>query len=97
MFLNAYSVYDRKALQYYPPFFAATDGAASRMFSDLANDGNTNVGRHPSDYVLYRIGQYNDQKGALMPESPLCHIVDAAALVEQKGALPFDFNQKAAQ
>jgi len=82
MMLNAYSVYDNKALQYHPPFFASTDGAATRMFSDLANDDQTTVGRHPGDYVLYCIGTYDDQKGGLTPIVPLRHIMDAVALLK---------------
>lgn len=90
MILNAYSVFDRKALQYHPPFFASTDGAASRSFMDLANDANTTIGRHPADYVLFRIGTYDDQKGEMIPISPLMHVVDAVALVSPAPALPFD-------
>lgn len=82
MLLNAYSIYDRKALQYHPPFYASTDGAAARSLSDLVQDPNTTIGRHPSDYVLYAVGTYDDQKGVLAPLSPLRHVVDAAAFVK---------------
>lgn len=82
MLLNAYSIYDRKALQYHPPFYASTDGAAARSLSDLVQDQNTTVGRHPTDYVLYAVGTYDDQKGLLAPLSPLRHVVDAAAFVK---------------
>lgn len=81
MLLNAYSVYDRKTLTYSPPFFQSADGAAARMLQDLVMDTNTNIGRHPNDFVLFNIGQYDDQKGALLPISPLVHVVDAIALV----------------
>ena len=81
MKLNAYSVYDNKALQYHPPFFASADGSALRSFSDLANDPNTNVGRHPSDFVLYRVGTWEDGNGKISAESPLAHIADASAVV----------------
>lgn len=86
MILKAYSVYDRKTLQYHPPFFASTDGAAVRSFGDLANDLNTNVGRHPNDYVLFCIGEFDDQKGAMVPVSPLLHVADAVALVRLENA-----------
>jgi len=81
MILNAYSVYDRKGLVYHAPFFAAQDGQAVRSFSDLANDPATTVGRHPDDYVLYRVGAYDDASGSLLPASVLDHIVDGSALV----------------
>jgi hypothetical protein len=82
MLLNAYTVYDNKALTYNVPFFTSTDGSAVRMFADLANDTNTQIGRHPSDYSLFFIGGYDDSKGALLPESPLRHVADATSLLK---------------
>lgn len=90
MMLRCYSIFDRKALQYHPPFFQSTDGAATRAVADLANDLNTQIGRHPSDFVLFMIGEYDDQKGAMLPCSPLVHVVDAVALVQGRDVpLPF--------
>lgn len=83
MMLNCYSIYDLKALQYHPPFYASTDAQAMRSMADLANDLNTNVGRHPADYVLYCVGTYNDQNGQLQPLTPLRHVADAWSLVKQ--------------
>lgn len=90
MIVNAYTIYDRKALTYSPPFFAVADGAAVRMFQDLAGDNGTQVGRHPGDFVLYRCGAYDDASGSLLPVTALQHIVDALALVSRQSALPFD-------
>lgn len=82
MKLNAYTLFDNKALQYHPPFFAATDGSAIRSLNDLVADANTTVGRHPSDYVLYFCGEYDDQLGLFMAAQPLRHVMDAIALVK---------------
>jgi len=81
MKLNAYCIYDRKTLAYFPPFYAPTHGGAVRSLTDLVADNNTTVGRHPNDYVLFCIGQFDDQNGALEPKSPLEHVIDASALV----------------
>lgn len=88
MLLNAYTIYDRKALQYHPPFFASTDGAAIRMVSDLAADPNTSVGRHPEDYVLFRAGGYDDSNGKLFALAVLDHVADAASLLRLPSRLP---------
>jgi hypothetical protein len=90
MIINGYTIYDRKALSYSPPFFVAADGMAVRMFSDLVGDPNTQVGRHPGDFVLYRCGGYDDSNGSLLPVTALQHIVDAMALVPRAAPLPFD-------
>lgn len=81
MITNSYTIYDRKALVYAPPFFAATDGLALRMFGDAVNDPQTSLFRHPGDYVLYRCGAWDDNAGQLLPVSVLEHIADAQALV----------------
>ena len=79
----AYCVYDRKSLIYNTPFFAVSDGAAVRSFRDLANDLSTTVGRHPGDFVLYRVGTFDDAIGCMLPDTAV-HIADAQALVDPK-------------
>ncbi|AXH77991.1 MAG: nonstructural protein [Microviridae sp.] len=46
-----------------PPFNMPARGQAVRAFSDLANDKNTQVGRHPSDFKLVEIATFDDTKG----------------------------------
>lgn len=89
MKLNAYTLFDNKALQYHPPFFAATDGSAIRSITDLVADSNTGPGRHPGDYVLYCCGTYDDNRGHFESESPLRHVVDAIALVSTQKAFQY--------
>jgi len=84
MLLRCYSIFDSKALQYHPPFHQSTDGAAVRALGDLVADMQTQVGRHPRDFVLYFIGTYDDHKGAMQPVEPLVHVIDAIALVQLK-------------
>lgn len=68
MKLNVYSIYDTAVGAYMRPFFLQSDGQAQRMFKDLVQDKEHDVGKHPEDYSLVRIGSYNDQKGKLEPE-----------------------------
>ena len=60
-----YSLMDAKAGYFGTPFFAPTDGHATRSFFDLVADDNTVPGRHPEDFVLYRIGTFNSESGAI--------------------------------
>lgn len=90
MILRAYSLYDCKALIYSPPFYAATDAAAVRMVSDTVADPNTSLSRHPTDYVLFMVGEFDDQRGLFAHASPLVHIVDCAALTPKVSAPLFD-------
>lgn len=89
MIYKAYTIHDRKALTYSPPFFQLQDGQAVRMLQDLVGDTGTQIGRHPADFVLYRIGTYDDSNGG-MSATVLEHVVDAIALVPRPTPLPFD-------
>lgn len=95
MKLNAYSLFDNKALQYHPPFYTSTDAAAVRMVRDLVDDLATNVGRHPKDYTLYFVGEYDDSNGLFMAQQPLRFVVDAVALVRQDSSPVLPFKKEA--
>lgn len=79
MIMNCYSIYDRKALVYSPPFYAVNHGSAIRMVTDTVSDPNTSLSRHPADYVLYHVGQWDDAKGLLAPLNIMDHVIDVIA------------------
>lgn len=81
MITRVFSVYDSKALAYNVPFFMPSVGAAVRAFADLSNDSNTTINKHPTDYVLYEIGTYNDENGVLTPIQPFVNLGIAADFV----------------
>ncbi len=65
MKLNAYTIYDVASGVYMRPFFSQADGQAIRGFKDIATDADHEVGKHPEDYTLYRIGSFNDTSGKM--------------------------------
>lgn len=65
MKLKIFAVYDSKAEAYARPFFDQATGAAVRSFAEIANDKNHPIGKHPGDYTLFEIGEYNDQNGEI--------------------------------
>lgn len=65
--LGAYCVRDAKAEAYMRPFFAPTAGFAIRTFSEWANDGESPVAKHPEDYMLFAVGQFDEEAGMLIP------------------------------
>ena len=98
MRLNIYSIYDTASGAYMRPFYMNSDGQAIRAFSDLAQDAEHEIGRHPEDYTLYRIGTFDDNTGKLHPEDP-SSIATAMAMVAaarqiEPGSL-LDINQQA--
>lgn len=82
MKMNVYSIFDSAAGAYMRPFYCQADGQAIRMFSDIANDDNHDVGKHPKDYTLVRIGSYNDKDAKLSPE-PVESLVTALEIRSQ--------------
>lgn len=71
MQLNAYAIHDVKAGIYSRPFFCVNDAVARRNFRSLVNDGESDVGRSPSDYTLFSVGYYDDSTGHLEAVGPI--------------------------
>lgn len=76
MKVKIYSIFDIKVSAYSQPFFAMSDGAAVRMFTDTVNgpvDPKTgmknSISAHPEDYRLDRIGVFDDENGSLVSDT----------------------------
>jgi len=60
MKLNVFTIFDEKAQAYNVPFFQSHVGQAIRSFSDLVQDPKSTLQKHPSDFSLYHIGEFDD-------------------------------------
>lgn len=65
MKLKIFTVYDSKIETYMQPFFMQSKGAALRAWSDTVADETTQFAKHPGDYTLFEIGEYDDEKATL--------------------------------
>lgn len=65
MKLLAFSVFDDKAKVFSQPFFSNTKGSAVRAFADAVNGKESDFSRHPADYTLFLVGEWDDQTGEL--------------------------------
>lgn len=63
MQLGVYVVLDKAVGAYLRPFYVRARGEAFRSFSEACNDKNSEFYKHPDDYVLYYLGQYDDNTG----------------------------------
>lgn len=61
--LKVYAFYDEKSLAFGVPYFAPTDGIALRSFVDLVLDTRSIVNKHPADFRLYCLGDYDERSG----------------------------------
>lgn len=80
MRLNVYSVFDVKAAVYANPFYMPNDAVAVRGFTGAVNSPDTMLYKHPEDYMLFRIGTFDDSVGLLVAENPPVQICTAAAV-----------------
>lgn len=70
--MRIYSIYDTKAEHYGDPVFIRTDAEARRMFGQVATDTKTEIGRHPEDFLLFRLGTWDPENGLITPEAGTC-------------------------
>lgn len=66
-----FSVFDILTKAHSTPFFAPHPGSALRSFEELARDEKSTVAKHPHDFELYQIGEFDIDSGVLTPVSPL--------------------------
>lgn len=66
MIVKAYCLYDNKVCAFATPFFAVNHATAIRMVKEVGMDLNTTVGRHPNDFQLYHVGEFDDQTGTFI-------------------------------
>jgi len=77
--MKMFTIFDNKADVYSPPFYALTDHAAVRTFSDAVNTTDSPYNKHPEDYALFLIGDFDDRTGCITPY-PAQHLGHAVNL-----------------
>lgn len=83
MLKNVFSVRDSKAEVFDFPASAHTIAEAERMFTTLANNQETPIGKFPEDYDLYHLGKYDTATGKFELFPSPQHIVKAVNLVNK--------------
>ncbi|WNK15024.1 MAG: nonstructural protein [Microvirus sp.] len=83
--LLVFTVFDSKAGFYKSPFILRSKGEALRAFQDIANDVQSDIGKHPEDFILYLIAEYDELTGVYLPKVHEC-LGKAIEYVVPKGA-----------
>lgn len=68
MILNIYAIYDEAAAAYMSPFFLHNHGLATRAFADQVNNPDSQIHNHPEQFLLFHLGEYDDQTGEINTE-----------------------------
>lgn len=83
MKLYLYSVYDTAAVAFIQPFCMQNDGIAVRSFQNTVNDETTTISKHPEQYALYKVAEFNDEDGYIDP-LPKAELIVQATEVKSK-------------
>lgn len=87
MILKAYALFDEKAGAFALPFFCQNHSIAIRMVQEVGMDLNTTVGRHPNDFILYHVGEWDDQVGQFIAFPVVGLGLVGALIAQERGAL----------
>lgn len=72
MILRMYTIFDSKAEVYLQPFCMKAKGEAIRAFADHVNDGQSQFSKHPEDFTLFELGEFDDCKACInMHHTPI--------------------------
>lgn len=66
-----FSVHDSVAKTFIQPFAVPSVAIALRHFTNCANDKQTDIGRNPSDFVLYELGEFDSDTGIISVLQPM--------------------------
>jgi hypothetical protein len=84
MKLKIFTIFDSAASAFKQPFFMHNNGIAIRAFSDLVNsdDQNVEIAKHPEQFTLFHIGEYDDSTGSIVPLDTPISVSTGVELIE---------------
>lgn len=83
MDVKLYCIFDSKSCVYDRPVSMSNDGEARRWFGDLCLDKKSVLGRHPEDFSLALVGQFNDNSGIIVPVVNIVTVVTGVEIVAE--------------
>ncbi len=70
MILKMFSMYDTKADAFITPFFLHNEKMALRAIYDASTSPTHMFSKHPEDYALYLLGEFDDTNGQVVTGLP---------------------------
>jgi hypothetical protein len=61
------SLFDSKTGHFADPITVLSKGEALRSFADAANNPESDINKHPEDFSIHVIGQFDTTSGSIMP------------------------------
>lgn len=72
MEMKIFSIQDKVADFFMNPFHCRTIGEAERTFTNAVStlDVNNLMSKHPDNFALYYVGEFNEATGVITPRNP---------------------------
>lgn len=83
-----YAIKDTASGSFSPPFYQQTHGLAERAFKDAANDPQSSINRHPHDYHLFHLGNWDTESGLFTSLPAPEHMQDAMSVLAKRDLSP---------
>jgi len=87
---QVFAIFDSKVQVFSPPQFARTTGEMVRTVCDTLASGESMLSRHPEDFALYDLGQYDDATAAFELKPPASLGLLVQYMPQPKGMPLFD-------
>lgn len=81
---NIVAIADLKANYFMSPVTVRHTSEALRSVSDEANQAGSSLGKHPADFALYHIADFDEDTGLVTPKNPPIQLALVSALVDNK-------------
>lgn len=89
--VKMFAPYDSKLKVWMNPMFFLHTGQAERAWGEIVNDKNSLPGKHPSDFVLYQVGEFDDDNGSVLPlAAPVQVCTSLSVMRKPEGVLPLE-------
>lgn len=68
--MKIYAIYDQATEAYGQPFFVKSQGQAVRSFKEECENKESQFNKHPADYELWYIGEYDEETAVITKNIP---------------------------
>lgn len=82
MMLKVFAPYDSKISTWLQPMFFQHTGQAERTWKELCSNADSFLAKHPQDFTLYQIGEFDDDTAALSSITPVQVMSAAQAMLD---------------
>lgn len=78
------AVHDSKVNAFSQPFFLRTQAEAMRGWIEVVNEPSTQFNKHPEDFNLFLLGDFDEDTGLITPLSAPQAIASAISVIKPK-------------